>query len=1068
MKRSTPEFRNLVTEKFVRCAVENAVRKGETRILCPCIDCKNLEKVLTPNICVDHLVLRGFMKDYTRWIFHGEHVITENIEVPSVEIGESVHDDDIERDRIDDLIGDMQVNFEDEPHVLDKLFIDSEKPLYPNCDKYTRLSSVMRLMSLKVENRWSDKSFTALLELLNDMLPEGHALPKSTYEAKKILCPIGCDYQKIHACPNDCILYRNEYENLHECPTCGASRYHRKDKGDGSENKKGSAAKVVWYLPIIPRFKRLFANVDDANKLRWHAEMRKKDGKLRHPADAPQWRTIDRIFPEFGEEARNLRLGLCTDGMNPYSTLSSQHSTWPVLLCIYNLPPYLCMKRKYLMLSLLIQGPKQPGNDIDVYLAPLIDDLKLLWDKGVKVYDAVAKEDFTLHAMLLCTINDFPAYGNLSGYSNKGKKACPICGEDTVAPWLTHSGKNVYVGHRRFLPRYHPYRKMKKAFNGKIENELAPIPLEGDKVFDEVKNIDVVFGKPNKFPKNSKYKKRSIFWNLPYWQHLSVRHCIDIMHVEKNVAESLIGTLLNIPGKTKDGYKARKDIEEMGTRKELAPQENGKRAYLPPACYTLSKKEKTIVCECLRGIKVPHGYSSNMKNLVSMKDLRLNGLKSHDNHVLMQHFFPISIRSVLPKEVRIAVTRLCFFFNAIYSKVIDLDTLDKLQADAVETLCQLEMYFPPSFFDISEHLIVHLVREVKLLGPVHLRDMYAFERYMGILKGYTTNRYRPDASIVEGYISAEVIRFCMDYLAGVRPFGLPKSRHEGRLEGKGTIGAKWVSLGAKELNDAHFLVLQHLTEVHPYLEAHMRELRAKYPLKNEKWLVKEHNKCFVQWFRVKVLDELSRTPDNVAETVKWLAYGPNNEVKSFEGYDINGYCFYTQRQDTKSTMQNSGVTLVASATEFDRARDSTPIHTQMSYYGIIEDIWELHYRTFTIPLFKCKWVDSKKGVRVDEFGFTLADFSRPGYKNEPLIMASQAKQVFYIMDPLNNNWSVVLQSKRRILGVDDVVDEEEYDQFDDIPPFSEGLPSMPIQHNLEPNYVRVDHNEGIWDVTDNH
>ncbi|XP_056695556.1 uncharacterized protein [Spinacia oleracea] len=112
---------------------------------------------------------------------------------------------------------------------------------------------------------------------------------------------------------------------------------------------------------------------------------RKKDEFLRHPADSPQWRTIDKKYLEFGKEVRNLRLSLCTDGMNPYGSLSSQHSTWPVLLAIYNLPPWLCMKRKYIMLSLLISGPKQPGHDIDVYLAPLIDDLKLLWNEGVPI-----------------------------------------------------------------------------------------------------------------------------------------------------------------------------------------------------------------------------------------------------------------------------------------------------------------------------------------------------------------------------------------------------------------------------------------------------------------------------------------------------------------------------------------------------------------------------------------------------------------------------------------------------------------------------------------------------------
>jgi len=80
----------------------------------------------------------------------------------------------------------------------------------------------------------------------------------------------------------------------------------------------------------------------------------------------------------------------------------------------------------------MISGPKQPRNDIDVYLSPLIDDLKLMWDQGVEVFDGFANETFKMHAMLFCTINDFPAYGNLSGYSVKGHKACPICEEDTL------------------------------------------------------------------------------------------------------------------------------------------------------------------------------------------------------------------------------------------------------------------------------------------------------------------------------------------------------------------------------------------------------------------------------------------------------------------------------------------------------------------------------------------------------------------------------------------------------------------------------------------------------------
>jgi Transposase family tnp2 len=105
------------------------------------------------------------------------------------------------------------------------------------------------------------------------------------------------------------------------------------------EVRKRPAAKVLWYLPVIPRFQRLFANSKDAHLLRWHVDDRKDDGMLRHPGDSSEWRNINRIFKDFGDEPRNLRLGLCTDEMNPYGLMSSGNTAWPVLLCIYNLPP---------------------------------------------------------------------------------------------------------------------------------------------------------------------------------------------------------------------------------------------------------------------------------------------------------------------------------------------------------------------------------------------------------------------------------------------------------------------------------------------------------------------------------------------------------------------------------------------------------------------------------------------------------------------------------------------------------------------------------------------------------
>ena len=117
-----------------------------------------------------------------------------------------------------------------------------------------------------------------------------------------------------------------------------------------------------------------------------------------------------------------------------------------------------------------------------------------------------------------------------------------------------------------------------------------------------------------------------------------------------------------------------------------------------------------MVCKSLLKLKVPDGDSSNFRSLVSMEDLKLYGLKSHDCHVLMQQLIPIAIRGVLPKHVRYAIIRVSFFFNTLCAKVVDVQKLQEIQRELVATLCLLEKCFPPSFFDIMVHLMVHLVR----------------------------------------------------------------------------------------------------------------------------------------------------------------------------------------------------------------------------------------------------------------------------------------------------------------------------------------------------------------------
>ncbi|MCO5596701.1 hypothetical protein L7F22_050769 [Adiantum nelumboides] len=211
-----------------------------------------------------------------------------------------------------------------------------------------------------------DGSVTELFRLLNEqILPKGNHMPPTRPDAKKLLTNLGMDYDKIHACPNDYILFRNEYADLLLCPKCGAKR--------------------------------------------------SKDGVIRVPADSLAWKHIEERWPAFKEEPHCLHFGLAMDGVNPFGLRSSSWSTWPVCLVNDNLPPWLAIKKGHLILSLIIPG-KYKGKNMDVHLAPLIEEHQLLWT-GIHVVDMseyVERRQAHVQGILMWTMHDWPDYGECS------------------------------------------------------------------------------------------------------------------------------------------------------------------------------------------------------------------------------------------------------------------------------------------------------------------------------------------------------------------------------------------------------------------------------------------------------------------------------------------------------------------------------------------------------------------------------------------------------------------------------------------------------------------------------
>ena len=115
-------------------------------------------------------------------------------------------------------------------------------------------------------------------------------------------------------------------------------------------------------------------------------------------------------FKEFAAKSCNVRLGLYTDGFTPFGNFGQMHSCWQVVATLYNLPPWLYVKKHYMFLTLLIPGPKSLEGKLDVNLQPLIKELKQLWEEGIQTYDVSRKQNFTLKATVMWTISDFLAH----------------------------------------------------------------------------------------------------------------------------------------------------------------------------------------------------------------------------------------------------------------------------------------------------------------------------------------------------------------------------------------------------------------------------------------------------------------------------------------------------------------------------------------------------------------------------------------------------------------------------------------------------------------------------------
>ena len=238
--------------------------------------------------------------------------------------------------------------------------------------------------------------------------------------------------------------------------------------------------------------------------------------------------------------------------------------------------------------------------------------------------------------------------------------------------------------------------------------------------------------------------------------------------------------------------------------------------------------------KCLAGIKVSSGYCGKISRYLDTKKKRFSGMKSHDCHVMMTQLLPVALRGIMDTHVRETLTDLCHFFDAISRKSISVKQLHRLQEEIVVILNELEMYFPPAFFDVMVHLCVHIVDDIIDLGPTFLHSMMPFERMNGVIKGFVRNMSRPEGSIVQGYLTHECVSFCENYISVGDPVvGLPIKKDDGKLKGEGHNNGRRelhvdYSDRRNDFDRANLVVLQHLDVVDDYVAQHKETIAKKY------------------------------------------------------------------------------------------------------------------------------------------------------------------------------------------------------------------------------------------------
>ncbi|XP_073051313.1 uncharacterized protein [Primulina eburnea] len=593
----------------------------------------------------------------------------------------------------------------------------------------------------------------------------------------------------------------------------------------------------------------------------------------------------------------------------------------------------------------------------------------------------------------------------LSGWSTSGKQACPHCMSDSDAFTLPCSGKTSWFdNHRKFLPADHPLRRSRTMFlRGKQVSQPAPISKPGDELLNELDEFgfrpsyemysDIINKQICSLTRCGR-RRRSIFWELPYWSTNLIRHNLDVMHIEKtSLTMSSIRFVI---------YK--------GVRRIMPNHELILFGWvLDPSCIHLQqtgnfrkqithfdKDARKVLFRWLKEVRFSDGYVSKMARCVDMNKLRMFGMKSHDCHVFMQRLIPVVFKELLPRDVWEALTELSIFFADLTARNVKISDMLRLSEQIPIIMCKLEKIFPPSFFDSMEHLCIHLPYEARIMGPVQFRWMYPFERYLRTLKNTVRNKARVEGSICNAYFVKEAAIFCQHYFSestASRRRKTGEARESTyvdtddsellsifRNRGKKIGAAKSRWLSNEEYHAISTYVLHNCNEIKPFVSMYENNVRMTYP----------------------DMDDASVE-----------AYIQTNLFQWFRQYPINGFNFHTVHDTSFKDTNNSGLQVSGHMSSGNVTE----------FYAQLEEIVEIEYpglQMRQVVLFKCRWFHThpRSGTRVHK-KYKIVDVNRKNNLGdyEPFVFPTQASQVVYLTYPTTkraeSDWMHVSTLRRR-------------------------------------------------------